>query len=139
MTWHSSQGGYISSLTRELKDEGGTTSDWSQSIKDVSTATRIAGNTGGGVTNYLFDASYIRLRNVSLYYTVPNIGQMTNNKIANVRIGISAQNYITISEFLKWGYDPEASNFGNQPLGGSVDLAPFPSSKRVSAHISLEF
>ena len=139
MTWHSSQGGYISSLTRELKDEGGTTFDWSQNIKDVATATRIAGNTGGGVTNFLFDASYIRLRNVSLYYTVPNIGQMTNNKIANVRIGISAQNYITISEFLKWGYDPEASNFGNQPLGGSVDLAPFPSSKRVSAHISLEF
>jgi TonB-linked SusC/RagA family outer membrane protein len=138
MTWHTNQGNYISSLTRELKDEGGTTSDWSQNIKNLN-APRIAGNTGGSVTNYLFDASYIRLRNIALYYSVPNIGKLTNNKVANVRIGVSAQNYVTISDFLKYGYDPEASNFGNQPLGGSVDLAPFPASKRLSAHITLEF
>lgn len=138
MTWHTSQGAYISSLTRELKDEGGTTFDWSQNVKDLNSP-RIAGNTGGGVLNYLFDASYIRMRDVSLYYTIPNIAKSTNNKIGNIRIGVSAQNYITISDFLKNGYDPEASNFGNQPLGGSVDLAPFPSSKRIFGHIAFEF
>ena len=138
MTWHTSQGAYVSSLTRELKDEGGTTFDWSTNVKDLNSP-RIAGNTGGGVTNYLFDASYIRLRDISLYYTIPNLSKMTNNKIGNIRIGVSAQNYVTISEFLKNGYDPEASNFGNQPLGGNVDLAPFPSSKRIFGHISVEF
>ena len=138
MTWHTSQGAYISSLTRELRDEGGTTDDWSTAVKDLNSP-RIAGNTGGGVTNYLFDASYIRLRDASLYYSVPNISKMTNSKIGSIRLGVSAQNYITISEFLKYGYDPESSNFGNQPLGGSVDLAPFPSSKRIMAHIAVEF
>ena len=138
MTWHTSQGAYISSLTRELRDEGGNTDDWSTAVKDLNSP-RIAGNTGGGVTNYLFDASYIRLRDASLYYSVPNISKMTNSKIGSIRLGVSAQNYITISEFLKYGYDPESSNFGNQPLGGSVDLAPFPSSKRIMAHIAVEF
>ena len=138
MTWHTSQGAYISSLTRELKDEGGTTFDWSTAVKDLNSP-RIAGNTGGSVTNYLFDASYIRMRDISLYYTIPGINKMTNNKIGNVRIGVSAQNYVTISEFLKNGYDPESSNFGNQALGGTVDLAPFPSSKRIFGHIAVEF
>ena len=138
MTWHTSQGAYISSLTRELRDEGGNTEDWTANVKTLDSP-RIAGNTGGGVTNYLFDGSYIRMRDASLYYAIPNVAKMTDNKITNIRIGVSAQNYITIAPFLKSGYDPEASNFGNQPLGGNVDLAPFPSSKRLMAHISFEF
>ena len=67
------------------------------------------------------------------------MAKATNNKIGNIRIGVSAQNLITISDYLKNGYDPEASNFGNTALGANVDLAPFPSSKRVFGHIILEF
>ena len=79
------------------------------------------------------------MREISLYYTIPNIGKSTNNVISSIRIGVSGQNLITISDYLKNGYDPEASNFGNQPLGANVDLAPFPSSKRIFGHISFEF
>jgi TonB-linked SusC/RagA family outer membrane protein len=138
MVWHTSQGAYNSSLTRELKDEGGTTYDWSTAVKTQSSP-RIFGNPGYSTLNYLFDASYIRLREVSLYYNIPNSSKFTNNKISNIRIGVSAQNLITISDYLKNGYDPEASNFGNTALGANVDLAPFPSSKRVFGHIILEF
>jgi TonB-linked SusC/RagA family outer membrane protein len=138
MVWHTSQGAFNSSLTRELKDEAGTTYDWSTAVKDQSSP-RIFGNPGYSTLNYLFDASYIRLREVSLYYNIPNMAKATNNKIGNIRIGVSAQNLITISDYLKNGYDPEASNFGNTALGANVDLAPFPSSKRVFGHIILEF
>ncbi|NJN33394.1 MAG: hypothetical protein HC817_03205 [Saprospiraceae bacterium] len=138
MVWHTSQGAYNSSLTRELKDEGGTTFDWTAEVKDLSSP-RIFGNPGYSTLNYLFDASYIRLREVSLYYSIPNIANATKNKISNIKIGVSAQNLITISDYLKNGYDPEASNFGNTPLGANVDLAPFPSSKRIFGHLILEF
>jgi TonB-linked SusC/RagA family outer membrane protein len=138
MTWHSSQGAYNSSLTRELKDEGGTTFDWSTAVKDQSSS-RIFGNPGYNTLNYLFDASYIRLREVSLYYNIPGIAKMTSNKVGSIRVGASAQNYITISDYLTNGYDPEASNFGNTALGANVDLAPFPSSKKLFAHLIVEF
>jgi TonB-linked SusC/RagA family outer membrane protein len=138
MTWHSSQGAYNSSLTRELKDEGGTTYDWTANVKDQNSP-RIFGNPGYNTLNYLFDASYIRLREVSLYYTIPGIAKTTNNKVSSIRVGVSAQNYITISDYLKNGYDPESSNFGNTALGANVDLAPFPSSKKIFGHLIFEF
>ncbi len=138
MTWHSSQGAYNSSLTRELKDEGGTTFDWTANVKDQSSS-RIFGNPGYNTLNYLFDASYIRLRELSLYYTIPGIAKTTNNKVSSIRVGVSAQNYVTISDYLKNGYDPEASNFGNTALGANVDLAPFPSSKKIFGHLIFEF
>ena len=138
MVWHTSQGAWNSSLTRELKDEGGTTFDWSENVK-TQTSPRIFGNPGYSTLNYLFDASYIRMREISLYYTIPGIAKFTNNKINGIRVGISGQNLITISKYLENGYDPEASNFGNQALGANVDLAPFPAAKRVFGHISFEF
>ncbi len=138
MVWHTSQGAFNSSVTRELKDEGGTTFDWTENVKDQNSP-RIFGNPGYSTLNYLFDASYIRMREISLYYTIPNIAKSTNNKIGSIRVGVSGQNLITISDYLKNSYDPETSNFGNQPLGANVDLAPFPSSKRVFGHISFEF
>jgi outer membrane receptor protein involved in Fe transport len=143
MMWHTSQGGWISSLTRELKDEGGTTYDWSQQsaegvINGVSS--RLFGSSGKYTTdNYLIDASYIRLREVALYYTVPNVGRMTNNAISNVRFGVSAQNILTIAPSSSITYDPEASNFGNQATGFGVDLTPFPAAKRMFAHLMVTF
>jgi TonB-linked SusC/RagA family outer membrane protein len=138
MTWHTSQGAYNSSLTRELKDEGGTTFDWTANVKD-QTSPRIFGNPGYTTLNYLFDASYIRLRELSLYYTIPGIAKMTNNKLGSIRIGASAQNYFTISKYMDNSYDPEASNFGNTALGANVDLTPFPSSKKIFGHLIFEF
>jgi TonB-linked SusC/RagA family outer membrane protein len=143
MTWHTSQGGWISSLTRELKDEGGTTYDWSQQstegvINGVSS--RLYASSPKYTTdNYLIDASYIRLREVALYFNVPNIGQLTNNNIGSVRIGVSAQNLLTFAPSSKITYDPEASNFGNQATGFGVDLTPFPAAKRMFAHLVVTF
>lgn len=143
MLWHTSQGGYIASLTRELKDEGGTTYDWSQKsaegvINGVSS--RLYASSPKYTTdNYLIDASYIRLREVALFYSVPNIAKMTNNAMSSVRVGISGQNLLTIAPSKSITYDPEASNFGNQATGFGVDLTPFPPAKRFFLHLMVGF
>jgi TonB-linked SusC/RagA family outer membrane protein len=140
MLWHTSQGGYNSSLNRELKDEAGTTFDWSSVVKTLD-GPRLYGNPGYSTPDYLFDASYIRLREVSLYYSVPK-GVVTSafkDAVSNIRIGVSANNLLTISDYLKYNYDPEASNFGNRSVGSGVDLTPFPASKRYFAHLVCEF
>jgi TonB-linked SusC/RagA family outer membrane protein len=143
MLWHTSQGNYLSSLTRELKDEGGTTFDWSQinPAENVvnGLSSRLFGNPGYTTENYLMDASYIRLREISLYYSIPGIAKTTNNNINNIKIGVSALNYLTIWKNADIAYDPEASNFGNRSVGFGVDLTPFPSAKRLFFHMIADF
>jgi TonB-linked SusC/RagA family outer membrane protein len=146
MFWHMSEGNYLSTLTRELKDEGGTTYDWSVINESEGVvnglSSRLFGNPGTTTTNYVIDASYIRLREVSLYYTIPGIAKSTKNAIGNLRIGVSGNNLVTIwglPEAKNFVYDPEASNFGNRALGTGVDLTPFPASRRVFFHLQADF
>ena len=58
------------------------------------------------------DASYCRLKNVVLGYTLPE--SLTKKmKIGSLRLYVSGQNLFTISSFYK-GYDPEVTYEGNQ-------------------------
>jgi TonB-linked SusC/RagA family outer membrane protein len=57
-------------------------------------------------TYWLEDASYIRVKNVQLGYTVPT--QVTERyRMSNLRIYVSADNIFTQSDFF-YGYDPES-------------------------------
>ena len=55
---------------------------------------------------YVEDASFVRLKNVSLGYTFPKI-----KGINQIRIYVSANNAFTITKYT--GFDPEVNNFGN--------------------------
>ncbi len=142
MFWHTSQGGYNSSLTRQVKDEGGTTKDWSTPTK---TGEPVGLERGAStvISNFVMDASYIRLREASLYYTVPaSVLQSVFKKgIERVKVGVSGQNLLTFTDY--FGYDPEVSNFNSANAGAAlttgVDLAPFPAVRRIFFHLNIEF
>jgi len=55
---------------------------------------------------YVEDASFVRLKNVSLGYTLPKL-----KGINQIRIYVSANNAFTITNYT--GFDPEVNNFGN--------------------------
>jgi TonB-linked SusC/RagA family outer membrane protein len=55
---------------------------------------------------YVEDASFVRLKNISLGYTLPKI-----KGINQIRIYVSANNAFTITKYS--GFDPEVNNFGN--------------------------
>lgn len=141
MLWHWKQGGDNINLTQFLMDSGGTTPDWS---KDDNNDGVPNGRQRGlapynGADRWVQNASYIRLREVALYYTVPTktLGNVFTNKVSRVRIGFSSQNPLTFSKY--FSYDPETSTFGLQAVASGVDIAPYPTQRRFFGHLVVEF
>jgi len=68
----------------------------------------LATNTQLNVSNGIYsDASYIRLKNVSLSYNLPDI-LLSKLKISSIKVYINAQNLLTITKYV--GLDPETQN-----------------------------
>jgi len=70
----------------------------------------------GGISDrFLRDASYLRLRNITVGYSIP-AQYLEKSKINSIRLRLQAENYLT---FTNWkGFDPEAyviSQTGNYP------------------------
>jgi TonB-linked SusC/RagA family outer membrane protein len=91
-------------------------------------------------TRFIEDGSYMRLRNISLGYTIPT--SAFNNAVSRLRVYISGQNIFTISNYS--GLDPEIgthlttdSNQQNFQLG--IDRGNFPLPKSFTAGVQLTF
>jgi TonB-linked SusC/RagA family outer membrane protein len=135
---HWSYKNYNSSLNQELTDEGGTSPDWGKPNTndklsgDVVGVARQLGN-GATTRQYIVDASYIKLREIALYYSLPK--NILPKLVQGVKVGFSGNNVGLWTSY--YGYDPEASNFGNRPVGTGVDLLSFPSSRRLFFHLNV--
>jgi hypothetical protein len=96
--FHRSHKNFNSSLNGELTDEGGTSPDWSVLNKDGQPlgSVRIlgAGTPPTTTRQFIQDASFTKLREASLYYTIPktalqNISFLKNTE--QLRVGISGK------------------------------------------------
>lgn len=137
--WHWKKGGDGVNLSTLLWDLAGMTWDYDEVSLDPSgqlgngdyrTSEWFAGNAGP----WIEDASYIRLREVGLYYT---IDRDNLSDLFDLKLGVSGRNLINIFDYNS--YDPEVSNFGGNVLANSIEVTPFPSSKRVNFHIIATF
>ncbi|MET0392647.1 MAG: TonB-dependent receptor [Chitinophagaceae bacterium] len=96
-----------------------------------------AGSLDQGVfsTAIVEDASYIRLKNVTLSYTLP---QAWTHKVFNsVRLYASATNLCTWTNYT--GYDPEANTYGQNSFVIGYDLGGYPMSKTFILGASIGF
>ena len=66
-------------------------------------------------SRYVYDASYIKLKNISLSYHVPS-GILRGIRARSLEVYVSSQNLLTITGYK--GYDPEIENGGNAILQG---------------------
>ena len=108
---------------------------------------RIQGNSGlnnnfGRTTNtYVEDGSYVRLKNVSLIYSLPALAISKQKIIKAVRIGVSAQNLFTITNYK--GYDPEVGAYVGPSYSGDtmigVDYGRYPLTRVYSFNIGIDF
>ncbi len=139
--FHRSHKNYNSSLNQELTDEGGTSPDWS--VKDKNGVpvglARQLGQPGITTRQFIVDASFTKLREVSLYYTLPKSVYSSSmfKGIEQVKFGASAQNVFVWTDY--YGYDPEGANFGNRPTIAPVDLLSFPAARRIYFHFNVNF
>jgi outer membrane receptor protein involved in Fe transport len=128
--FHLKEGGDVLNLTKLLSDFGGVTPDLDD--PNVIANPRFATS---GAAGYIEDGSYLRLREVGLYYEIP----VTNfsNTFQNIRLGVSGKNIWTSTDYTS--YDPETSAFGPSGLSQGIEVAPFPSAKQFYFHIGLKF
>jgi TonB-linked SusC/RagA family outer membrane protein len=72
------------------------------------------------------DASYVRLKNVTLGYNIPpSLLQRIN--VRNIRVYVSATNLVTITDYS--GFDPEGSSHGTRTALPGVDQGRYPLTK----------
>lgn len=143
--WHWKKGGDNINLTKLLSDFGGTSADFDDFDVDPDGLIRNGdfrinnGLFAGNARPFVEDASYIRLREIGLYYSVPSksLDQWFNGVVSKVKLGVSGNNLINIFDYNS--YDPEVSNFGGNGLSTGVEVTPFPSSKRYLFHLSAQF
>ncbi len=135
--FHYQNGGAAINLSAFLWDSGGTTPGWSTPNADGVPfgRARALQRAGGDTGVYIGDTDYLRLRELGLYYTLPS--GLFGSAIERAKVGVSANNLLLWTKYDS--YDPEVSNFGSQPLAASVEVAPFPSSRRLFFHLKLDF
>lgn len=142
---HWKKGGDNINLTQLLTDLGGTSPDWDDDKNGNGVKDGPERANAGSAAIFVQDASYVRIREIGLYYNIP----IPNNKyLRAVRVGVSANNWFTFTDYIS--YDPEVSNFGSNTIStttsrGSngvstgVEVTPFPASKRMSFHVGIDF
>ncbi|MFT4805018.1 MAG: TonB-linked SusC/RagA family outer membrane protein [Psychroserpens sp.] len=143
--WHWKKGGDNINLTKLLSDFGGTSADFDGFDVDPEGLIRNGdyrinnGLFAGNARPFVEDASYLRLREIGLYYNIPStsLDQWFKGAVSNVKVGFSGNNLINIFDYNS--YDPEVSNFGGSGLSTGVEVTPFPSSKRYMFHLSAQF
>jgi TonB-linked SusC/RagA family outer membrane protein len=136
--WHWKKGGDNINLTTLLYDLAGTTWDYNDTGLDpsgqLSNGDYRAGQAFVNPDPVIEDAGYVKLREVGVFYTLPDGLVKYADKI---KVGISGRNLINIFDYNS--YDPEVSNFGNNVLANNVEVTPYPTSKFINFHLNVNF
>lgn len=142
--WHWKKGGDNINLSQLLTDAGGTSPDWNENIENTDLANGVFPKgadrvINGGSGAYVYDASYVKLREVGLYYTIPTstLNSLFGNNVSDIKLGASANNVLLFSDYPS--YDPETSVFGTQAINNSVEVTPFPTSRQIMFHVNIDF
>ncbi|AMJ66261.1 SusC/RagA family TonB-linked outer membrane protein [Hymenobacter sp. PAMC 26628] len=80
-------------------------------------------------THYIEDGSYVRLKNLTLGYTLPRT-LMSRISASQLRVYVTAQNLVTLTKYT--GFDPEVSASG-------VDLGIYPQTRVFLAGVNIGF
>jgi len=88
---------------------------------------------------FLEDGSYLRLKNLSVGYTVPGdrIGKLTGNVLTKARIYVSSHNLLTFTKYT--GYDPEVSSKYGNLLTNGIDYGQYPQARTLMVGVNLGF
>ena len=85
---------------------------------------------------YVEDASFLRLKLITLGYTLP---KSTSKKLGakSVKFYVSAENLITWTKYS--GYDPEVSSYEQNNLYPGIDFGSYPNSKTFISGLNVTF
>lgn len=87
-------------------------------------------------TFYLNDGSFFRFTNITLGYSL-KMGELTNNKISNLRVYVSTDNLFTAQKYR--GYNPEVDYGNGSNLTPGVDYGKYPLMRSFNAGLKVQF
>lgn len=107
---------------------------WQQpgDITDVPEARLFGANGTVHSTRYLDESDFVRLRNLTLGYTLPN-NVIERMGLQNFRVYFSGLNLLTITDYE--GYDPEATSDAGQGIGVAFYSAPAASTYSIGVNL----
>ena len=114
-------GSSVINLTTLAYDSNGNAPDQAAAMK------RLAALQMGDPRGYIEDASFVKVREVSVAYNLPKRLASQLGPLKSFQVQLSGRNLLTLSGYT--GLDPEVSNFGNQPIGRNYDVTPYPPSR----------
>lgn len=141
--WQWKKGGDNVNLTTLLSDLNGTSHDYDDFGEDptgeLSNGVYRTSQLGSSAVPFVQDASYVKLREVGLYYTLTSkqLAHILGGAIDSIKLGASGTNLLSFFDYNS--YDPEVSNFGGGSIFTGVDVTPFPSSKRYLFNFTVNF
>lgn len=135
------EGGSNINLSSFLNDGGGTTKGWfdDDNGDGIPNGRQREPEPYNNAGRWIQDASFVKIREIGLYYTIPkaSIQQWFGGAVQGIKVGSSVNNAFLFTNYP--GYDPETSTFGAQSVDNNVDIAPYPTSRRVFFHLTLDF
>ena len=113
---------------------------WTPANTDTDVPKASLGRTRRVSTRWIYDGSFVRLKNLALGYTLP-ASLLQKAGINKFRIYVSAQNILTITDYE--GYDPEvnyrseSATDSNRNLG--LDYGSYPNAKSYTVGLNIGF
>jgi len=141
MQWYGAFGAEVMNGGRAYAHQVGTHKDLFYSWTEQNTNSNIPWYDGANSRSYrgasdyfLEDGDFIRLRNVSLGYSLPK--KLLNNLgFSKFRLYVQAQNVLTITDYT--GFDPEVGGNGLSTRG--IDQGRYPLTSQYRVGIQLQF
>jgi hypothetical protein len=111
---------------------------WTPTHTNTNVPKASTGRTRRVSTRWIYDASYVRLKNISIGYNVPK-EFLSKLKISKLRVFASAQNILTFTQYE--GYDPEVnySSDGNVDSNRNLglDYGSYPNAKSYTVGLNI--
>jgi TonB-dependent starch-binding outer membrane protein SusC len=129
---------------------GGKLNEWNQrrellsrwqkpgDITDVPKVSLTVDANNSNSSRWLYDVSFLRLRNINLGYTIPaNI--VSRAKITSARIYVAASNILTFTKYAGWDPEVVRYRFNNGASNGASNAPylPSPQAKSINLGVSI--
>jgi TonB-dependent starch-binding outer membrane protein SusC len=137
------EGGSVLDMTEQNFDEAENSWDYDQPSPNPAVGSTLGAyryntwNSGQETGVYIQNGTFVKLREATLTYTLPR--QWTNHLLSghDWHLKATGQNLIMWSKY--WAFDPEVSNWGDQPIDRFIDLASYPTSRIVRVGFDVTF
>ncbi len=89
---------------------------------------------------YMYDASFLKLKELSLAYVVPKsfLSKYTNNLVGNIKLSVFGSNLLYLVKHTP-GTTPDNSAFSATMFGQALDYAPMPNTRTFGVSINVGF